>query len=315
MDKYKFTLLHNTTLGLNNLDLATLLASIPISTINKTDAYQQTAVWWAAARGDLLSLTLLIDHGADINKANYRGGRPLDVAIYSKHDSCTRLLIERGHDVNYQDLRGWSPLIWCCYCGASVDVVEQLIIKGVDIEAPGKNGETAMHIASSQKNQNQIVRCLISHGANLNRIDNDGACPLFYAIQASGFQALQSLLQYNADYTLKSKAGETLLHFAAQHADIGSLAILCSFDLSRINVQVQDRVTGVSSTQTTKDFIGLTALEIAKRRTDVTPEWLDTFRQLIHEIEFPASSGASSFTNHTVVETEDFYEDALENQE
>ena len=310
MDKYKFTLVHNTILGVNSLNLESLLPSIPVSTINETDAYKQTAVWWAAARGDCFSLTLLINQGADFNKANHRRGRPLDVAIYSKHEDCTRLLMKCGHDVNYQDLRGWTPLIWCCYCGASIDIVEQLIINGADIEVCGIYGETAIHIASSQKDQEQIIKCLISYGADLNRTDNDGAPPLFYATQASASQTLQTLLQHNADYSLKNKANETLLHFAAQHAGIKILTTPRSFGLSRVNVK--DRVTGVSPTRTSRDIIGLTALEIAERRTDVTPEWLKTFQELVHEIESPACRASSA--DNTLEETDDF-EDALENEE
>ena len=308
MEKYNFTLLHQTTLGLNNLDLTSLLASIPLSTVNKTDVYGRTAVWWTAAKGDLPSLALLINRGADIDKATHNRSHPLNIAICSKHDACVRLLMGSSTNLNYQDIHGWTPLIWCCYRGVSVDIVEQLILNGADIDACDIHGQTPLQMAS-RGNHVQHVRCLISHGADLNKKNINGNSPLSHAIQQSNIQVIQILLQYNADYSFKSNAGETLLHFAAQYTDVRSLVILRSFDLSCINVQ--DQIIGISPTQTLKGLIGLTALDIAERRTDVTPVWLETFRKLVHEVEFPESRAS---TNQDLEEMEEF-EDTVENQE
>ena len=307
LDKYRFTLLHKTVLGLNSLDLTTLLQSVPISTINEGDAYGRTPVWWAATRGDLASLTSLLLRGADVNITNIRGGRALDATILSKHEACISLLLDYGHDVDYRDPRGWTPLHACCLNGASVDIVERLIKKGANVEGCTKQGGTPLHIAS-QHDEERLLRCLISHGAKCDSTNIHGESPITYAIQANASQTLGILLQHRADYSIKTKAGETLLHVAAQRADSKCLNVLHSFDLWRINVE--DRITGVSPSQTSKGLIGLTALEIAERRTDVTPEWLDIFRKLVHEIKFPEDRAS---TDHVSEEVEEF-EDAVENQ-
>ena len=306
LDKYDFTLLHETVLGLNNLDLTTLLVSLPKTTFNKGDNDNRTAAWWAAIRGDFSSLSLLVKHGADINKASRRGNRPLDIAIEYNRLACAELLIDSGHNVTYSDLSGWTPLHVCCYSSGSVGIAERLISKGAKIDACTLEGERPLHVAS-QENNEEFVKCLISHGASLNITDTFGDSPLHYAIKHNSPQALQILLQNHADCSLRTKAGETLLHLAAQISNIQCLAILRLHDLSCINIH--DRITSISHSQTLKGVIGLTALEVARRRLDVTPEWLDVFQKLVHEIEFPEQRSSTDFA-----ETEDF-QDALESQD
>ena len=310
LDKQDFTLLHETVLGLNSLDLRTLLASLSMSIINKGDAFSRTAAWWAAIRGDRSSLSLLIKYGADINRANYQARRSLDAAISSKCDTCVKLLIDSGHDVIYRDTSGWTPLHHCSYYGTSTDIMKRLIDEGADIEACDVLGASLVHYAA-QRNNAECLRFLISCGANLNKLDSVGDSALYYAIQVNSYQTLQLLLEYHADCSLKNKTGESLLHFAAQHADNRCLAILRSFNLLGINVQ--DIITGISSSQTMKGLVGLTALQIAERRKDVTPEWLDTFRKQVHEVEFLESRPSTDDTAEEVEETD--FEDAVENQD
>ena len=232
LDSYDSPLLHKTVLGLNHLDLATISANIPTSTMNEGDAYNRTSVWWAATRGDLSSLSMLINCRADVNISTNRGSRPLDAAIYSKAEACVTLLIECGYNVDHKDFQGLTPLHRCCFDGASVGIMERLFSKGANIEACDQEGVTPLHLASQQGNEH-LVRCLISHGANLDSTDVLGESPPVYTIQANASQTLRILLQHRADYTIKTKAGETLLHVAAQHADSRSLNVLRSMAYQR----------------------------------------------------------------------------------
>ena len=309
LDKQNFTLLHKTVLGLNKLDLATLLASLSIPTINEGDLDGSTAAWWAAIRGDHYSLSLLIKHGADINRANNQAKRSLDAAIASKCDICVNFLIDSDHDVKYKDHRGWTPLHHCSWHGTGTNIMQRLIDKGANADACDEEGISAMHY-TAWKNIMKGLRLLISHGADMNKLDICGDSPLHSAILSNSYQTLEVLLQHNADYSLRNKTGETLLHHAAQHGDIQCLAILRSFDLSRIDVE--DRVTGISSSQTFKGLVGLTALQIAERRKDITREWLETFRKLLYEVEFPESRVS---VDQTVEMEEEEFEDAVESQQ
>ena len=133
--------------------------------------------------------------------------------------------------------------------------------------------------------------------------------PLHSAIQFRSSDALQLLLQHNADYTIKTKAGESLLHYAAHHGDLRTLETLRLFDLREINVQ--DRVASFSIHQKVKGLVGLTALQIAEQRQDVTPEWMNMFRQLVRDVKFPETRLGAHGLNDDCAHS---FEDALEHQ-
>ena len=312
LDKLNLSLLHKTVLGLNKLDLATLLASITGSDLDKGDAQGRTPLYWAAVRGDDATVSMLIRHGACVNKGNFEGNRPLDAAASSGNEACIWHLLESGldMDLNYSNDAGGTPLLTFCQNGTSVEIVEKLLSKGVDLEARTWDGETALMIATEWL-KGDLVRCLIAYRANVNSVDNDNRSSLHRAIWHHSSDVFQLLLQHRADHTIKTKAGETLLHFAAHSGDLKTLETLLLFDLRGINVQ--DRVTGFSDYQKVKGLVGLTALQIAEKRQDATPEWMDAFRLLIQGVEFPETRPRA----HDLDQDDDVAEqfaDALEHQ-
>ena len=310
VDDLELKLLLKTVLGLNKLDLAALLQSLPRSELDDSDAQGRTALYWAAMRGDVLAVSLLLSHGADANKGNLAGSRPLDAAIISKQEACVWVLLnsEPAIEVNYVESGNWTVLHECCRHGTAVDIVEYLLSRGVDIEGHVWNDTSALMLATARRHEH-LVRCLISHGANMNSGDQHNNTSLHYAVEFQHSHALQLLLEHGANHTAKTNTGETLLHFAAEYGDLECLKILRTFDLNGINVL--DRVTGVRPDQTSKGLIGLSALQIAEQREDVTSEWMDLFRQIIRGVEDPESRSRT----HDLESGLDHFEDALEHQD
>ena len=308
LDKLSLSLLHKTVLGLNKLDLATLLASITRFTLDEVDAQGRTALYWAAIRGDEATVSMLIKHGACINIRNYEGNLPLVAAAFSGNEACVWHFLESGLDVdaNYANNLGWTPLMHFCYLGTSVKLVERLISKGADLESRTQEGYTAL-MTATQELRDDHVQCLIAHGANLNSVENNNRSLLHIAVHRCNSGAARLLFHHRADHTIKTKAGETLLHFAAHHGDLKTLDTLHLFDLGGINVR--DRVTGFSDYQKVKGLVGLTALQIAEQRQDATPEWMDKFRQLIRSIESPETRSRAHDLGDDVTEE---FQDALE---
>ena len=309
LDKLNLSLLHQTVLGLNKLDLTTLLASITRPALDAGDAQGRTALYWAAVRGDDATVAMLIEHGACLNKGNYEGMRPLDVAAASGNEASVWRFLESGldTDLNYVSSGGWTPLLHFCISGTSVEMVERLLSRGADLESRSWNGESALIMATSEL-RDDLVRCLIARGANVNSVDHDNRSSLHIAIWYHSSAALQLLLQHNADYTIKTHAGETVLHYAAHHGDLETLETLRLFDLRAIDVQ--DRVTNFSSYQKAKGLVGLTAPQIAEQRRDVAPEWMDAFHRLVQDIEFPETTPRV----HSPDDVSEVFEDALEYQ-
>ena len=59
------------------------------------------------------------------------------------------------------------------------------------------------------------------------------------------------------------------------------------------------------------NVVGLTALEIAEQRNDVTPEWLVMFKEILHNIDLPDDLVCPNIVDGEV----DEFQDAPESQE
>jgi ankyrin repeat protein len=105
-----------------------------------------TALHIVVARRDLEWLRFLLARGAEPNKANTRGVRPLAVAVSL----------------------GW------------LEGADQLIAKGARVNDPGETGETPLITAVHQRDI-EMVRLLIKAGANPARADNSGRTAKDYA--------------------------------------------------------------------------------------------------------------------------------------
>lgn len=60
---------------------------------------------------DLEMVKLLIAHGADVNRKNFRGATPLMGAAVGKNVAVVKYLIEKGADVNARDKDGYTALM------------------------------------------------------------------------------------------------------------------------------------------------------------------------------------------------------------
>ena len=130
------------------LDVEKALGATGTSTIINTQDYTSgdTALHIVTARRDYEWLNFLLFRGADANKANNKGVRPLGAAVSL----------------------GWA------------EGVQLLIDKGARVDDPGASGETALITAVHQRNV-ELVRLLLKAGANPLRADNSGRTAKDYA--------------------------------------------------------------------------------------------------------------------------------------
>ena len=307
MESRGLSLLHRCVLNMAPVDLKGLLVSLTTAEINKADSHGMTACQWAARRGDSVSLALLLQYGADCDKQNSNRYRPLNAALQANDPACVRLLLDHGCEVNYVDLHGWSPLHGCCYAGFDNDIIDELLQKGLDIDR--KTGSSAMTplMYAAQENHVDVVQHLISRGANINDTDSFGQDALHIAIKNNNHKCIQRLLELEADYTTETGSLENILHYAAQWAGLESLSVLHGFDLRSINPDAKVSTTTDIQIMNVK---GLTALEIAERRQDVSAEWLNMFRKLVDGIRDPRNKTPVAFD----FDEGDEFHDAREHQ-
>uniref|UniRef100_A0A3Q2VSN7 Ankyrin repeat domain 29 n=1 Tax=Haplochromis burtoni TaxID=8153 RepID=A0A3Q2VSN7_HAPBU len=155
------------------------------------------AVFWAARKGNLALLQLLLNSGrVDADCRDSYGTTALMVASYSGHYDCVKELIMQGADINYQRETGSTALFFSSQQGHH-EVVKLLFEFGASTEFQTKDGGTALTVAS-QYGHSKVVDILLKNGANVHDQLNDGATPLFLAAQEGHVTVIRQLLSSGA---------------------------------------------------------------------------------------------------------------------
>ncbi len=133
---------------------------------NARDAEGTPALMAATLYAGADGVKLLLDRGANPNGANAAGATPLMWAIPNL--AKVRLLVEHGADVNARStsLQRTPLLIAASYPGA-VEVLRLLLSKGADIHAKDKSGLHALGRATTYADV-EVVRFLVEHGCDPN---------------------------------------------------------------------------------------------------------------------------------------------------
>ena len=100
----------------------------------------------------------------------------------------------------------------------NVDITDYLLLNDTDINYSASHvfdGFTALHFASEGKVD--IVRKLLeTQKCNVNKPDNDGCTPLFYAVFTGVLEIIDLLISYGANYYHIDLKQNNLLHMATR---------------------------------------------------------------------------------------------------
>lgn len=107
-----------------------------------------TDLIWALKNGELDEIKSTLVTAEDVNRTLDGGRMPLHVAADFGQAAVVEYLISKGANVNAPDKHGLTPLILACFeCHASC--VKILLEKGADKDCKGPNGISALEAAES----------------------------------------------------------------------------------------------------------------------------------------------------------------------
>ena len=229
----QFTVLHKIVLKLVPKDLKTEL-ECSTQEIDARDSSGHTCAFWAAKRGDVEALQILLDYGANPNIPDIHGNTPLH---HVRNIGCCNVLLQHGVDVSVTNSYGHTALHAICRGDGNFPVLQRLVEAGVNIDVQDHSGETAAMNAVWNKHKD-CARHLIMMGADLELATQSKETVVCYSVMVNFHHVLELLLDQGARIDCPNAQGQTILHSAARLSDSRTIGILGRFRDSALDVDV-----------------------------------------------------------------------------
>lgn len=189
-----------------------------------TEGYDTTPLWCAVVKGDEAMVEALLEYGANTEAKIKEGKTVLFYAVSLGHGSIVRQLLKHGANKEERDEDGWTLLIAAVSIFADTtdsDMLELLLDEGADVEAKDKDGNTPlMHGAWCLT----TAKLLLARGAEVNARSKHGVTPLMKAaFYKENADVVKLFLEHGADPTAKDESDRTA---ASQANDEAALILL-----------------------------------------------------------------------------------------
>ncbi len=140
----------------------------------------------AAGTAQKEMVKLLLAHDADIAAKGEWNYTPLHMAVWGESADVVEMLIDKRADMYAEDMVGQTPMD-IAIASDRVEVVSLFIAKGMDTDRPSTVKPTykGLHLAASYSSK-EVAQFLISQGADVNYEDGNGATPIQVAMGSSG---------------------------------------------------------------------------------------------------------------------------------
>ena len=211
-----------------------LLKKIPYANEAKIHALN-----WAALAGYKNYIEIFLENTTvDINSYDQSGRPPLISAVIGGHEDVVTLLLDHGADINIrlQETRN-SPKkvvgeifthytntnipadttgLQCAVAHNNLAMVQLLLNKGIDKDAANARGATALHIAilCNHKNNLPIIKELLQAGVDINATEDAHMTALHLAVRRKRKEIVELLLENGANMSIINIYGFTALEYA-----------------------------------------------------------------------------------------------------
>ena len=194
---------------------------------NITDKNGATCIHHAVGGGcnkDVLER--IVNHDADVNVANKKNITALMLACMKENKDAINVLLNTGADPNIANTDGDTCLHYAVDEDCSKDVLEAILIPGVNVNAINKNNRTALMLACEKGNKDAI-NVLLNSGSDSNIADADGDTCLHYAVRNDCcIEVLQVIISHSADVNAANISNVTALMIACQKGNVDAINAL-----------------------------------------------------------------------------------------
>lgn len=155
----------------------------------------------AARKGDIETVSKLLERGVDVDAKDVDGVTALHEATENEHADVVKVLLQAGADANIRD-RNWYALtpLYKAVENGYADITKMLLEGGADVNDRHTEHKTTALMVAAQKD---IVEALLAKGADVNAKDAHGETALFQAARSGHTEAVKALLDAGADVEAK----------------------------------------------------------------------------------------------------------------
>lgn len=263
--------------SVRNDELATLRALVKDNGANVKDARGQTPLMFAAAFGSLEAVKFLISSGADAKAESEAGVTALH---WCTGDAAkVRLLLDRGADVNKASRLGRTPLLVAAGTYGTLETVKLLLQKGADVNVVDSAGFTPLN-AAANVNNTAVAKLLIEKGANLEAKTSIGqvGTALMGAAHNGNLELTRLLLAHKADVKAISAESDanvkngpvavgnlTALHFAVANGSSEEVKLLLDAGASVDPRDIRGMTPLMFAVSTDRPNVDIVRMLLAKR--------------------------------------------------
>jgi ankyrin repeat protein len=181
----------------------------------------------ALRNGHLEILKLLVEYGLNLERPVHGFHEfPILRALRAEKWELADYILSQGIDLNRRDDSGSSIFNIACYGFVPVDWLSRMIDLGGDVNDRSRS-ETPI-FSAVRGNAVGVLELLVSCGADINAIKNDGSTPLILAARGGKAEAAKWLIDHGADLRHCQYRDRDALHWAREnkHPEVEALLLL-----------------------------------------------------------------------------------------
>ena len=195
-----------------------------------------TPAYYAAMKGQIDNLEVLIACGADLSIANNDGNNCLIGAAMTDQPMIINFLLDECKgDVDYSNVCQETALFWAASNGY-IGCLEQLIAHKANLEKCDKYGITPLMVAA-EHGEAKAVEILLEAGANSNHQNQDGETALMKACAEGFIDCVKALIKYQTDHTITDDEGNPAILWCCM---TGNMEIFQFLVLEALHLKKED---------------------------------------------------------------------------
>ena len=182
----------------------------------------KTALHLAVEENQVKVVEFLLKSGVDVNKTTQDGDSALHIAVRKKNKEALAELLEfEKLQIDIKAQNGFTPLHTAAGEGSNMEVIRRLLDKRIELLFDREeSSNTALHIAAGYGHKNNLIALIACSGQEnaqkiINLQNDKNETPLFIASARGHHDIVKILLTHGADTSLSDSSGNTALHVAA----------------------------------------------------------------------------------------------------